>query len=69
MTTTFAGTREFAQKALEAGRYLSYRAWTFRATGWSCEGGCCGDSGMYIEDVMSSLDEFCEGKYEQVKIL
>lgn len=66
--TTYANTREFAQKCLEGGYRLSVRSWTFWATGWTCGGGCCGDEGLDLAEALDALDSFCEGRYEEVRV-
>jgi hypothetical protein len=66
--TTYAGTREFAQKCLEGGYRLSHSAWTFWSNGWTCNGGCCNDEGLSVEEVLDALDGFCNSKYEEVRV-
>jgi hypothetical protein len=60
--------RDKVEQALKEGKYVYYHVWVFYETGYSCGEGCCDDSGNTLEDTMDTIERFCGGDWEDVKI-
>jgi hypothetical protein len=63
-------TRDDARAALEAGKYLNFRAWTWGQYHRSChsEDNCCYESFDKIEDVLDDVGSYAV-RWDDVEVI
>lgn len=62
-------TEQKVREALEEGKMVFYHVWQYSASYMSCaEPGCCEDSLGGVDEAMSTIENHCSGKWEEVTI-
>jgi hypothetical protein len=62
-------TEQKVREALEDGKAVYYHVWSYSKNYMSCaEPGCCEDSLNGVDDAMNTIEQHCNGKWEEVAI-
>jgi hypothetical protein len=61
-------TEQKVREALEEGKAAYYHVWIFTSGWMNCGEGCCDDSNDDVDHAMSRIENFCNGKWEEVTI-
>lgn len=62
-------TKEQIIKALEQGKTVHYRVWTFTKNEMDCEFGCCYDSFNSIEECEECLNNLVDNDWDDVEVI